>query len=154
MEYISIWRRIGSLIYDTVLITALVIIMYMPLLSFNIEQSSILKIVSQIYIYFIIQYFFVWFWVNGDGTLGMKSWKIKIVDDKGSKVSYKRAIIRFNISIIYFIIIGYSVLIYFKNSEVSYFLLTFSVLLILLPLFRKDKKFLHDIISKTFLIKI
>ena len=106
MEYTSIWRRIASLLYDTVLLIALVIIMYMPLLSFNIEQNLILKVAGQIYIYLIIQYFFVWFWVNGNGTLGMKSWKIKITDNNGNKVSYKQAIIRFNSSILYFLTIG------------------------------------------------
>ena len=153
MEYTSIWRRIASLLYDTVLLIALVIIMYMPLLSFNIEQNLILKVAGQIYIYLIIQYFFVWFWVNGNGTLGMKSWKIKITDNNGNKVSYKQAIIRFNSSILYFLTIGLALLIYFKYEAINYFLIAFSTIIILLPLIRKDKKFLHDIISKTILVR-
>ena len=101
MKYISIWRRIASLLYDIVLIVALVIIMYMPLLSFNIEENFILKITAQIYVYLIIQYFFVWFWVNSNGTLGMKSWRVKISDTNGNKITYKKAILRFNVSLIY-----------------------------------------------------
>lgn len=154
MECISIWRRITSLLYDTVLIIALVIIMYIPLLSFDIEGNIVLKITAQIYVYLIVQYFFVWFWVNGNGTLGMKSWKIKILDNNGNKISYKKAIIRFNVSLIYFLIIGLLIFKYYKYSEINYFLFALSFLIMLIPLIRKDGKFLHDIISKTILIKI
>jgi len=154
MKYISIWRRIASLLYDIVLIVALVIIMYMPLLSFNIEENFILKITAQIYIYLIIQYFFVWFWVNSNGTLGMKSWRVKISDTNGNKITYKKAILRFNVSLIYFLIIGFLVFTYYKYSEMNYFLLMLLAILLLFPLIRKDRKFLHDIISKTILIKI
>ena len=154
MKYISIWRRIASLLYDIVLIVALVIIMYMPLLSFNIEENFILKITAQIYIYLIIQYFFVWFWVNSNGTLGMKSWRVKISDTNGNKITYKKAILRFNVSLIYFLIIGFLVFTYYKYSEMNYFLLMLLAILLSFPLIRKDRKFLHDIISKTILIKI
>ncbi len=154
MKYISIWRRIASLLYDIVLIVALVIIMYMPLLSFNIEENFILKITAQIYVYLIIQYFFVWFWVNSNGTLGMKSWRGKISDTNGNKITYKKAILRFNVSLIYFLIIGFLVFTYYKYSEMNYFLLMLLAILLLFPLIRKDRKFLHDIISKTILIKI
>ena len=154
MKYISIWRRIASLLYDIVLIVALVIIMYMPLLSFNIEENFILKITAQIYVYLIIQYFFVWFWVNSNGTLGMKSWRGKISDTNGNKITYKKAILRFNVSLIYFLIIGFLVFTYYKYSEMNYFLLMLLAILLSFPLIRKDRKFLHDIISKTILIKI
>ena len=154
MKYISIWRRIASLLYDIVLIVALVIIMYMPLLSFNIEENFILKITAQIYVYLIIQYFFVWFWVNSNGTLGMKSWRVKISDTNGNKITYKKAILRFNVSLIYFLIIKFLVFTYYKYSEINYFLLMLLAILLSFPLIRKDRKFLHDIISKTILIKI
>ena len=154
MKCIAVWRRIASLLYDTVLIIALVIIMYMPLLSFDIEGNIVLKITAQIYVYLIIQYFFVWFWVNGNGTLGMKSWKVKILDTSGNKITYKKAIIRFNVSLIYFLIIGFLIFTYHKHSKINYFLLALSSLIILVPFIRKDKKFLHDIISKTVLLKI
>ena len=153
MKSISIWRRIASLLYDIVLIIALVIIMYMPLLGFNIEGNLVLKITVQIYVYLIIQYFFVWFWVNGNGTLGMKSWKVQILDTSGNKVTYKKAIIRFNVSLIYFLMIGFLIFIYYKLLETNYFLLVLTLIVTLVPLIRKDRKFLHDIISKTILIK-
>jgi uncharacterized RDD family membrane protein YckC len=133
MKYLSIWRRILSILYDSFLIFALLVIMSMPFYSFNIEEDFALKIMMQIYFYFIIQFFFVWFWVNNRATLGMRSWGVIIVDDTGNGISYKRAIIRFNMAIISFAIFG-----------LGFFI----------SIVRKDKKCMHDIISKTYLIKL
>ena len=133
MRNITLWRRIASMFYDSVLIVALLIVMSLPLISFNIQENIILKTTVQVYSYLIIQYFFVWFWVNSSGTLGMKSWKIKIVDINGNKITYRKAILRFNIAIISILIFGIG---------------------FILSIFRKDRKCLHDIISKTILIKI
>ena len=130
---VSIWRRIASIIYDALLVLAILIVMSIPFFSFNVEENNLLKITMQVYFYFIIQYFFVWLWVNNEGTLGMKTWKIKIFCDDGEKISYKKAIIRFNIAIISILFFGLGFLI---------------------SLFRKDKKCLHDIISKTSLSKL
>jgi uncharacterized RDD family membrane protein YckC len=130
---VSIWRRIASIIYDALLVLAILIVMSIPFFSFNVEENNLLKITMQVYFYFIIQYFFVWFWVNNEGTLGMKTWKIKISCDNGEKISYKKAIIRFNIAILSILFFGLGFLI---------------------SLFRKDRKCLHDIISKTSLSKL
>ena len=130
---VSIWRRIASIIYDALLVLAILIVMSIPFFSFNVEENNLLKITMQVYFYFIIQYFFVWFWVNNEGTLGMKTWKIKISCDNGEKISYKKAIIRFNIAIPSILFFGFGFLI---------------------SLFRKDRKCLHDIISKTSLSKL
>ena len=133
MQNINLFRRLASIFYDGVLVVAIVIITSLPFYSFNVEESFLLKLTMQLYFYLIIQYFFVWFWVNSTATLGMKSWKIKIVDINGNNISYKKAIVRFNASIL----------------SISIFGLGF-----LISLFRKDKKCLRDIISRTQLIKI
>ena len=68
--------------------------------------------------------------------------------------TYKKAIIRFNVSLIYFLMVGFLIFIYYKHLETNYFLLALSSIVTLVPLLRKDRRFLHDIISKTILIKI
>ena len=133
MNYVTIWRRSASILYDSLLVLAVLIVMSLPFFSFNLEENLSLKIIVQIYYYLITQYFFVWFWVNNEGTLGMKTWKIKIVSEDGNKISYIEAIIRFNAAIFSFIFFGLGFLMCFL---------------------RKDKKCLHDFISKTVLIKL
>ena len=133
MNYISIWRRLASILYDFLLVVAVLIIMSIPFFSFDLQENNLLKVTIQIYYYLITQYFFVWFWVHNQGTLGMKTWKIKIICDNNNRLSYKQAIIRFNIAIFSLLFFGLGFLISF---------------------FRKDKKCFHDIISKTALIKL
>ena len=133
MSYISIWRRLASILYDFLLVLAVLIIMSIPFFSFDLQENNLLKITIQIYYYLITQYFFVWFWVHNQGTLGMKTWKIKIICNNNNRLSYKQAIIRFNVAIFSLLFFGLGFLISF---------------------FRKDKKCFHDIISKTALIKL
>ena len=133
MNYISIWRRLASILYDFLLVVAVLIIMSIPFFSFDLQENNLLKVTIQIYYYLITQYFFVWFWVHNQGTLGMKSWKIKIICNNNNRLSYKQAIIRFNVAIFSLLFFGLGFLISF---------------------FRKDKKCFHDIISKTALIKL
>ncbi|MAW34579.1 MAG: RDD family protein [Gammaproteobacteria bacterium] len=133
MNYISIWRRLASILYDFLLVVAVLIIMSIPFFSFDLQENNLLKVTIQIYYYLITQYFFVWFWVHNQGTLGMKTWKIKIICDNNNRLSYKQAIIRFNVAIFSLLFFGLGFLISF---------------------FRKDKKCFHDIISKTALIKL
>ena len=133
MSYISIWRRFASILYDSLLVIAVLIIMSIPFFSFDLQENNLLKVTIQIYYYLITQYFFVWFWVHNQGTLGMKTWKIKIICDNNNRLSYKQAIIRFNVAIFSLLFFGLGFLISF---------------------FRKDKKCFHDIISKTALIKL
>lgn len=132
MSYISIWRRFASILYDSLLVIAVLIIMSIPFFSFDLQENNLLKVIIQIYYYLITQYFFVWFWVHNEGTLGMKTWKIKIICNN-NRLSYKQAIIRFNVAIFSLLFFGLGFLISF---------------------FRKDKKCFHDIISKTALIKL
>ena len=129
---VSIWRRFGAILYDSFLVLAILIIMSIPLYSFDLQENESLKIIIQIYYYLITQYFFVWFWVNNQGTLGMKTWKIKIISDSKKPLSYKKAVIRFNVAILSFLFFGLGFLI---------------------SMFRKDRKCLHDFISRTILVK-
>ena len=132
MYNVSIWRRFGAILYDSFLVLAILIIMSIPLYSFDLQENESLKIIIQIYYYLITQYFFVWFWVNNQGTLGMKTWKIKIISDSKEPLSYKKAVIRFNVAILSFLFFGLGFLI---------------------SMFRKDRKCLHDFISRTILVK-
>jgi len=132
MQYASLWRRIIAITYDSILVISILFLMSLPLFNFNLQEDIFLKTIVQIYFYLIIQYFFVWFWVNKQCTLGMKAWKLKIIDLNGNKISYKKAILRFNVAIVSILFFG-----------IGY----------IISIFRKDKKCLHDIISKTILIK-
>ncbi len=132
MNHVSFLRRMMSILYDSMLIFAVLWVMSIPFYNFAVNENILLKTLMQIYLYLIIQFFFVWFWVKNGETLGMKTWKIKIVNEDGNKISYKQGVTRFNVAIISLLIFGLGFLI---------------------AIFNKERKCLHDIISKTILIK-
>jgi uncharacterized RDD family membrane protein YckC len=49
---------------------------------------------------FLCFVFYAWFWTHGGQTLGMRAWKIKLVQDNGAPVSWTQAFFRFCYSLI------------------------------------------------------
>jgi len=47
------------------------------------------------YIFFVWYGFYAWFWTHGGQTLGMRSWKIKLITDAGEPLSLWHALLRF-----------------------------------------------------------
>lgn len=39
--------------------------------------------------------FFGWFWTHGGQTLGMRAWRMKLLDDNGNPVTWRQAALRF-----------------------------------------------------------
>ena len=42
--------------------------------------------------------FFVYFWVRGGQTIGMRAWRLQVLNHDGSMISIKQAVIRFYVS--------------------------------------------------------
>ena len=78
--------------------------------------------------------FYCYFWKKNSGqTLGMQVWKVRLAQENNLDVSLMRMIYRCLLGLIFTLLFGLNYL----------------------PmLFRKDKKTLNDILSKTFLIKV
>ena len=78
--------------------------------------------------------FYCYFWKKNSGqTLGMQVWKVRLAQENNLDISLMRMIYRCLLGLIFTLLFGLNYL----------------------PmLFRKDKKTLNDILSKTFLIKV
>ncbi len=55
----------------------------------------------QIFVFVVFGIYFVWFWAKGQ-TLAMKTWDIRVVDEQGSAISQKRALLRYALSWLWF----------------------------------------------------
>ena len=126
------FRRMVALFYDLILIIALcvgltLIITY----ALNTEVESPLM-----YLAFLALSvgFYCYFWKKNSGqTLGMQVWKVGLAQENNLDISLMRMIYRCLLGLIFTLLFGLNYL----------------------PmLFRKDKKTLNDILSKTFLIKV
>lgn len=133
-QHVSLLRRIGAILYDFVLLlTVLVFASLFAVILFNITPQHPLFFIYQIYIFSICLVFFAWPWTQGGQTLGMKTWKIKLMHTKNENVSRIDAFIRFLVAIISWLALG-----------IGFFW----------SLFDEEKRTWHDIVSKTKLVRI
>lgn len=90
-------RRLGAIIYDCLLLSALLMVASLPavMLAGGADSSFIKGPGYQLYLYGISFLFFGWFWVHGGQTLGMRSWKLRVIRDDGDALRWGNALIRF-----------------------------------------------------------
>lgn len=50
--------------------------------------------------------FFTWFWTHGGQTLGMRSWRIRVVDSKGEPIGWPGAVRRYVAAFVSWVILG------------------------------------------------
>lgn len=131
---VSLARRFGAIFYDLlILLTLLILTSLIVSIPFNINPDHPLFYVYQGCIYTISFLFYGWFWTHGGQTLGMKTWKFKIISLNGNRVSWISAGVRFIAAIISWLPLG-----------LGYFWSMFDI----------KKRAWHDIISKTQLVRI
>lgn len=90
-------RRLAAIFYDAWLIVALWLIG--ATVDFAI-QSAIgsaedpLRLPLQAFILASPFLFYGWFWTHGGQTLGMRAWRMKLLDDHGQPVTWRRSVMR------------------------------------------------------------
>jgi len=130
-----LWRRVCAIIYDTILLGCVVFLAWqpVPLLPDDL-YPALARAIRLGYLTAICFVFFGWFWSHGGQTLGMRSWRIKLVPARLSSntpVSWRMAWVRFMSSLLSWAVFG-----------IGY----------LWSLFHHDKLTWHDIISRTRLV--
>lgn len=131
---VTLLRRLGAILYDFfLLITVLFIASFLVVIPFNIKPENPFFFLYQVYIFIVAFIFFAWFWTHNGQTLGMRTWKIKVVTKDGDSVTWGMCLIRYAVSIISWSIFGLG---------------------FLWSLWDKQNRTWHDIVSETKLIKI
>lgn len=107
-QYISLWRRLAVIIYDGLLLIAVVIAALIPItVGFRITYGSPLyPIVVIPYIYGVAFLYFGWFWTRSGQTLAMKTWKVGIESDEGGPITWKQAGVRYIVAMISWAAVG------------------------------------------------
>lgn len=89
----SLLKQLVAMLYDSLLIVALLFISTAILLPLN-DGEAISGPIYTIYLFLIIFIFYSWFWNKSGQTLGMKVWKIRIIDDYGFNPSWSVSFLR------------------------------------------------------------
>lgn len=123
---VSAIKRLSSIIYDAFLVFSF--IFFIGLIIIIIIQKETQNILFFLIMFIIFFGYFSISWVKSGQTIGMKSWKFKVVQFNGNNITYKQSIIRFLFALP-------------------------SLFLFFFPFLNKERLALHDYLSKTYLKK-
>ncbi len=93
----SLTRRLAAITYDVLLLGGVLLIAGapLPLVAESVQKLWWVRLIIQGYLLACCFLFFGWFWVHGGQTLGMRAWRIRVIQDDGQKVCWSRAAMRF-----------------------------------------------------------
>ncbi|KEQ14286.1 hypothetical protein GZ77_07705 [Endozoicomonas montiporae] len=111
MVHAPLWRRLAAMVYDAFLVISLSFLVGFINLGILIkihgtEQlkqmtdngESLDSPVFYAALFLTIFSFFAYFWTRKGQTLGMQAWRIHILNEDGSKITARQALVRFLIA--------------------------------------------------------
>jgi len=144
-EPAGLLKRLAAIFYDVLMLIAVLIMAgffakfvgFIPPMPVENQTKDmmywLLRIVFDSYVYLICYFYFAYPWVKTGQTLGMRTWKIKVINLDGTTLSYKTATKRFFAAMLSWIMLGFG----FWRS-----------------IFDREKRTWHDALSQTKLVKI
>ena len=108
MQTTGLLRRIAAMLYDTLLILALLFLATTPFIAVRGGEAvaSDENFIYRVVVVLVIYIFFVGFWSYSGRTLGMQSWRLQLQDDNGQVPSVARASLRFVASLLSWLPLG------------------------------------------------
>ncbi len=92
----SLFRRLGALLYDAMLVLAILFFATAILMPFRGGQAFQPSDWGySVYLMLVVMFFFGWFWTRDGQTLGMRAWKIRLTTEAGGLIDWKQAALRF-----------------------------------------------------------
>ena len=89
-------RRLLSIVYDSLLLAAVLFIAFAVLMKVaELVGVELTNSMRSVYMLMVIFIFNAWFWTHGGQTLGMKTWRIRLVNENGSVLSWGQALLRY-----------------------------------------------------------
>lgn len=96
MQSPGFFRHLAIIIYDVLLLVATLFLATFILLLFDAgETFSNIKYFFQLYLLLVSFIFYGWFWTHGGQTLGLKTWKVKVLTFDEQPLTWKHAFKRF-----------------------------------------------------------
>lgn len=91
----SLWKRLAALVYDSLLILAILFLGTALLLPFNGGEALEGQLYYPLYLLALVYFFYAWFWRRSGQTLGMKVWKIRLWHVSGHNAGWGISLLRF-----------------------------------------------------------
>jgi len=98
-------RRIAAMFYDAVLILAIFIISTFLIVPFSGEISAG-NIAYPLFLYGEAAVFYIYFWCRLGQTLGMQTWRLRLVSDTGARIDVMTGVLRFAAATVSLLLLG------------------------------------------------
>ena len=108
MQNAGMLRRFGAMLYDTLLVAALLFLATIPFIAErggNIVEPND-NLFYQLCMLLVIYLFFVGFWTRKGRTLGMQSWGLQLETASGQRTNVTTASLRFIAAIVSWLPLG------------------------------------------------
>jgi uncharacterized RDD family membrane protein YckC len=79
----SLFRQMAAMLYDSMLILAVLFFASAIAVAFHHGEAIESSILFKLYLLLVAFTYYAWFWQKSGQTLGMRAWKIRIVDADG-----------------------------------------------------------------------
>ena len=107
MENASLLRRLGAILYDTLLLVALLFMATIPFIALRGGEAVDPDTASyQLSLLAVAYLFFVGFWCRVGSTLGMRSWRLRVEAEGQRLPSATQASVRFFVAIFSWLCLG------------------------------------------------
>jgi len=119
MKNASLLRRLGAIVYDTLLVLALLFLTTIPFIAARggepVETDN--NLLYQACIALVVFLFFTVFWSRSGRTLGMQSWGLRVETPDGEIPTFAQASLRFFAGILSWAVVGLGFLWQLWDSE-------------------------------------
>jgi uncharacterized RDD family membrane protein YckC len=156
-ETVSLARRLGAMVYDGLLLIALLMVAEFLIVSvFAITEDHPLFMPVRIYAPLLALGFLGWFWTRPAGqTLGMQAWHVRLTRPDDGPVNWRQASIRFVVALAQWCVVLATIALYLKGWWLLALALAAIVVAGLVLAQRHPQRLmLHDIVSATRLVRV
>ncbi len=96
-----LWRRLGAALYDALLLFGVLFVVALPFtvlagITWGDPRYPLLQFV----LYAVVYLYFGWFWTHGGQTLGMKTWRVRLVRRDGGRVDWLQVTVRLGVALL------------------------------------------------------
>ena len=96
MIKIGFFRLLAACVYELLLLIALwFMCAWLFVVIFGDATHSYKRFFLQLYLWFITGAYFVWCWCKSGQTLATQTWRLQLVNEAGTQLSTKQAVIRY-----------------------------------------------------------
>jgi len=130
----SFLTRIAAMVYELLLVTAVLFVASLPFLYLvGNAETGWRHFAFQLYLTGVLFAYFNAFWMRSGQTLAMKTWRIRLVNQNGGRLTFKQSALRFALALVGLLLVGAG---------------------FWWALFDRDRQFLHDRIAGTRLVRV